>query len=357
MAEARILLVEDDQVLLENLAEILRAEGFDVLTAEDGRRAQVMAGEVMPDLMVSDVMMPDMDGFTLASELSREAHTALIPIIFLTAKTSREEFREGMDLGAEDYLPKPCPADKLLSVIRMRLAKRRRLQKALVDQWRGMGLRHLTLPPEISTPLRQILGFTAVLTSEDADLPQEEIRQVAHEVQAAGFRLARKVTQVRVREAAEQAARVHFVESETHCDVAAVLKRAIKQRALFGPRASDIRISIEPATVLIREGIVSAVLAEILDNAIRYSEPRTPVNIRGEITPDGYLVSVQDQGPGIIAERLAELSRHPQPINVHWSGLTTAKNLLGSCSIELKIDSLIPAGTTVQFTVPIARSY
>jgi signal transduction histidine kinase len=265
-----------------------------------------------------------------------------------------------MDLGAEDYLPKPCPADKLVSVIRMRLTRRRRLQKELADQWRGMGLRHLTLPLDIGNPLRQILGFAGVLIAQGADLGPEEIRQVAHDVGMAGFRLTRKVTQLRLREALELRQQVDWGESEAHCDAELVLRRAVKQCVVFGPRVRDMVSSIEPGTLMIREGIVGAVLAELLDNALRYSTPGSPVRLLGEVTAEGYRVSVENQISEAVGERVAERLRVTDagsPVGTQCSGLTVVRALLQSCKIEPEIES-DPSGRIVaHFTIPVAQLY
>ena len=118
-----ILLIEDDTVLRENTAELLELDGYKVLTAPNGKRGITEALREVPDLIICDIMMPEIDGYGVLEALSDHHKTQHIPFIFLSAKTEHKEVRMGMDMGADDYLTKPCDDDELLSAIKSRLAK------------------------------------------------------------------------------------------------------------------------------------------------------------------------------------------------------------------------------------------
>jgi DNA-binding NarL/FixJ family response regulator len=119
----RILIIEDDTQTRENLATILEMEGFQTLTAEDGRAGLRLARETLPDLVLCDVMMHEMDGYAVLEALRASPETVSLPFIFLTAKGDRRDQREGMNLGADDYLSKPATADELLAAINSRLQR------------------------------------------------------------------------------------------------------------------------------------------------------------------------------------------------------------------------------------------
>lgn len=119
----RILIIEDDPQTRENLATILEMEGFQTLTAEDGRAGLRLAREALPDLVLCDVMMPEMDGYAVLEALRASPETVSLPFIFLTAKGDRRDQRAGMNLGADDYLSKPATADELLAAINSRLQR------------------------------------------------------------------------------------------------------------------------------------------------------------------------------------------------------------------------------------------
>lgn len=114
----RLLIVDDEPNLLRAVAAVLRDEGFDVKTARTGREALVMIAQDPPDLIVSDVRMPGMDGYELARRLHSTANFALIPIVFLSAKDETEDRVEGFRSGVDVYLTKPFEPDELIAVIR-----------------------------------------------------------------------------------------------------------------------------------------------------------------------------------------------------------------------------------------------
>lgn len=119
----RILLIEDDTTLRENTAEILELSDYDVTTAPNGKLGLETALNMIPDIIVCDIMMPELDGYGVLQGLSKTEATKYIPFIFLSAKTERKDVRKGMDLGADDYITKPFEEDELISAIESRLAK------------------------------------------------------------------------------------------------------------------------------------------------------------------------------------------------------------------------------------------
>jgi len=119
----KILLIEDNQNVRENTAEILELANYVVITATNGKEGVEKAQKENPDLIVCDIMMPELDGYGVLHILGKNEGTAKIPFIFLTAKTERADQRKGMNLGADDYLTKPFEDTELLDSIESRLKK------------------------------------------------------------------------------------------------------------------------------------------------------------------------------------------------------------------------------------------
>ncbi|CAL2108803.1 CRP-like cAMP-binding protein [Tenacibaculum sp. 190524A02b] len=120
----KILLIEDDKVLRENTAELLEiSDYYKVITAENGKIGVRKALVELPDLIVCDIMMPELDGYGVLETLSKNASSQYIPFIFLSAKTERSDIRKGMNLGADDYITKPFTEEELTDAIESRLAK------------------------------------------------------------------------------------------------------------------------------------------------------------------------------------------------------------------------------------------
>lgn len=126
----KILVIEDDEHIRENVAEILALSGYEAITAENGKKGIEKSLSEVPDLILCDITMPDLDGYGTLAILNKHPQTASIPFIYLTAKSEKEDFRKGMSLGADDYIVKPFDDVTLLSTIEARLRKNDLLKKA-----------------------------------------------------------------------------------------------------------------------------------------------------------------------------------------------------------------------------------
>jgi signal transduction histidine kinase len=120
---AKILVIEDEKPVRMNLVAMLKAEGFQAIAAEDGQLGVQMAQADIPDLIICDITMPNLDGFRVLEVLQQSPTTQSIPFIFLSAKSERSDFRRGMGLGADDYLTKPFTRTELLEAVCTRLTK------------------------------------------------------------------------------------------------------------------------------------------------------------------------------------------------------------------------------------------
>lgn len=149
-----ILIIEDDEQTRDNLQTILEMEGFRALTAANGRAGLETARRDHPDLILCDVMMPELDGHGVLRELRACRETAVIPFIFLTARGERKDQRQGMELGADDYLTKPASVDEVLRAVRTRLERDSHRSGLLRDQ--------LAFKPDFASPapLERAFGLT-----------------------------------------------------------------------------------------------------------------------------------------------------------------------------------------------------
>lgn len=123
-----IMVIEDDNILRENTCDFLKEEGYNVISAEDGLVGLQQAISNQPDLILCDIMMPNMDGYDFYNTIQQIKSTATIPLIFLTAKTEKEDIRTGMHLGADDYITKPFDYNDLRFSIKTRLEKFEKVQ-------------------------------------------------------------------------------------------------------------------------------------------------------------------------------------------------------------------------------------
>lgn len=134
----KILVIEDTLEVRENICEILELAGYDVIDAENGKSGVDKAMNQSPDLILCDVMMPELDGFGVLKILNKHVETNKLPFIFLTAKAEKTDFRKGMGLGADDYITKPFDDTELLEAIEMRIAKHERLNTSASNSDEGV---------------------------------------------------------------------------------------------------------------------------------------------------------------------------------------------------------------------------
>src|SRR5882757_1056920 len=122
----KILVIEDEPEMRRNLTALLRYHQYQPIEAENGRKGVALAQREKPDLVLCDVMMPELDGHGVLQALQQDAELALIPFIFLTAKGEKDDLRSGMNLGADDYLTKPVANNELVRAIEARLSRAQR---------------------------------------------------------------------------------------------------------------------------------------------------------------------------------------------------------------------------------------
>jgi DNA-binding NarL/FixJ family response regulator len=150
----RILVIEDEPEMLRNMLTILKMEGYATLSAENGRRGVEVATRELPDMIICDVMMPELDGYGVLEAMRTDSKTMAIPFMFLTAKAEKQDLRAGMNLGADDYLTKPVDADDLINAIETRFARHEERERAAQAQ--------VEFEPDFSSPKPlETLGLTA----------------------------------------------------------------------------------------------------------------------------------------------------------------------------------------------------
>lgn len=158
MKNKKVLIIEDNQDIRESTAEILELADYIVYSAEDGKKGVDLAQTHLPDIILCDIMMPELDGYGVLYLLNKNEQTANIPFIFLTAKAERADLRKGMEMGADDYLTKPFDDMELLNAIETRLQKRDQLKKNIGNSASLEGLldevRSAKLLNELSTGSR-----------------------------------------------------------------------------------------------------------------------------------------------------------------------------------------------------------
>src|SRR5437879_243545 len=172
----KILVIDDEEWLREMVQMALAQKGYEVIEAGNGALGVEVARKELPDLVLCDVNMEKMDGYRTLSALRSEPPTAAIPFILMTGLADNAGMRHGMELGADDYLPKPFTIDGLYAAVDARLKKSQALRQEAERKLAYLRDNiSLMLPHELRTPLNGILAYGAILTAEAATLQPGEI--------------------------------------------------------------------------------------------------------------------------------------------------------------------------------------
>src|SRR6201996_8781916 len=164
MAMKKILVIDDEEWLREMMLLALRQRGFEVIEAENGERGIEVARKVLPDLILCDVNMDKVDGYLTLSSLRNEPSTAAIPFILMTGLADNAGMRHGMELGADDYLPKPFTIEALYAAVEARIKKSDALREEAEKKMADLRDNITTmLPHELRTPLIGILAYGEIL--------------------------------------------------------------------------------------------------------------------------------------------------------------------------------------------------
>ncbi|PSB31905.1 hybrid sensor histidine kinase/response regulator [Stenomitos frigidus] len=359
----KILVVEDERSIRESLLELLTVEGFSVLGAANGRTGVQLAQQHLPDLILCDVTMPQLDGYQVLASLRQQAATAAIPFIFLTARGTKGDFRQGMEMGADDFLTKPCTADELLAAIASRFEKQATVLKQSQNQLDS--LRHsiaLSLPHELRTPLNGILGLSEVLIEDHTNLEPQEVLELAQGIHGSAERLSRLIQNfllyAELEITARDSERLSALRSGETFFPSSLITHVASAIAQREGRVSDLQLDLQNTKIQISEPRLKVVVEELTDNAFKFSTAGTPVRLATVITSDGLTLTIADHGRGMTAEQLASLGAYMQFERKFYEqqgsglGVAIAKRLVELHGGTLTIASVPGQQTTVQITLP-----
>lgn len=361
----KVLIIEDDNRIRANIAEILAYEGYETFEAENGQVGVQVAQQIIPDIIICDVMMPELDGYGVLLQLRSERSTQNIPFIFLTARVDRPDIRYGMELGADDYLTKPFLPNELLRAIQARLEKHAKLTEehaGKMDELRD----HLltTLPHELRTPLTGILGYAQMLVMSSETMSPAKISKMAEMIDKAGQRLHRLIenyllyAQIEIIQSDPK--RLNALRSYSIDNPADIIENSARQKAYSEDRDKDLTVSVQDAHVQITANDLQKIVMELVDNAFKFSEPGTAVEV--EAAPDGndYMLRVSDHGRGMTPEQIQQVGVYMQFERKLYEqqglglGLINAKRIAELHGGKLKIESTYGQRTTVHIRLPLA---
>jgi signal transduction histidine kinase len=362
----KILAIEDEVPILENIVETLEIEGFEVYGAANGIFGVQAARQQLPDLIICDIMMPELDGYGVLLELRSDPLTSTIPFIFLTARADRAAMRQGMELGANDYLTKPFTATELIAAVNARLK-----QKAISDEKYQQQIDTLrnnmihALPHELRTPLTGIIGCADFMMLDHEVMEPKRVYMMSEIIYRSAKRLQRLIENYLLYAQLElmltdkerlRTLRLH------HTDFASgIIMQTAMQRAEQLERSADITLDVHDAHVAAAEENLVKVIDELVDNGLKFSQPGVPVVITGRIVNDQYEITVQDHGRGMSAEQIRSIGAYIQFERALYEqqglgmGLIIAKRITEIQGGTFTISSQKEQGTTITIALPLHK--
>lgn len=353
----KILVIEDEFLIRENLLERLGAEGFDTVGAENGLDGVKLAIADRPDLIICDVMMPELDGYEVLKTLRQNPNTAAIPFIFLTAKADKSALRQGMELGADDYLTKPFTKTELLGAIATRLEKHAVVAQHFEEELVSF-VQSITdaLPEELLNPIYQIFNLTQKLVDEHDSIAPQEILSTAEDINKSTMYLHRLMENFIIYSKLK-ALNLNSQEVEVLSDCRTsnpntVIMDVATQKATQYEREADLTLNIARAGVKIAEQDLRKIGEEIIDNAFKFSEAGTPVQIKATIDNDIFQLTVVITGCAMTLKQIASISACRQFEREFYEqqglglGLVIAKRLTELHDGQLTIHTAKTAPTT-----------
>ena len=363
----RILIIDDEPWLREMVHIALADKGFDVIEAENGTQGIEKARKELPDLILCDVNMEKVDGYLTLSSLRNEPATSAIPFILMTGLADNAGMRHGMELGADDYLPKPFKIEELYAAVEARLKKgealRQEAEKKLSDLRANISL---MLPHELRTPLNGILAYGELLATEAGTLPAQEIAEMGQVIHDSGKRLERLIENFLIYAQIEllgaDAQKINALrQKQTRSPAKLIEGRAVGQ-AHAANRADDLLLDLADLPMPISEDYLAKIVDELVQNAFRFSDPGKRVSVTLSGVPNAVVLSVTDQGRGFSTEHITKVGAYMQfdrKIQEQQGlglGLVIARRLTELHGGTLSIQSERGASTTVTVKLPNSAS-
>jgi DNA-binding response OmpR family regulator len=366
--QIRILVIEDEKNIRENLQELLEAKNYLVRVAANGKQGILEAIDYRPHLIVCDVMMPKMDGYKVLEYIRKTAIVQNTPFIFLTARVDKNDIRQGMDLGADDYITKPFSSKELVRAIETRLKR----QEKIIGQYEKVKHELDTTVfaayyHEFNTPLHGILGGLNLLLHARDSFSEKQIQDLLGSILKSGLRLNHSLANLMLFEEIKRA-EVYpellsmFSNGEAKANWPHKVKNELVTMAKeIYNRSADLEMNIEPMDVKINPEYLQRMILELVDNALKFSKVGSKVKVIGKVVEDEYSLEIVDSGRGFLLESLDDIAPFKQFNRKKFEqqglgiGLYLVKRIVDFNQGELKFVTLEGEGTRVLINLPLAQ--
>lgn len=349
----KIVVIDDTELVLKKVKSMLETEQFLVFTANNGVTGYELVKKELPQLVICDIEMPEMNGYEVLESLIKNENTSTIPFIFITAaKIKRSEIRYGMTLGADDYLTKPFNKEELLSAVNSRLEKQEEYNKKTEKKLQELRSNiSYALPHEFRTPLSTILMSSSFITNRIEHMSKDAIQQMSRKINLSAKRLHQLIENfllyVQIETLSTNTEKLEQLKEKHTNKTKNIISQTAKFKALEMNREKDLLMEIENDHVYITDQSLEKITAELIDNAFKFSEKDSLVKITAQKTKDNsaYEIRFIDRGRGMNEEQIKKIGVYMQFDRKIYEqqgsgfGLTIAKRLTEMHKGNLYINS------------------
>lgn len=363
----KILVIEDEASLREQIVDILSLEGFTVLEAPNGRQGTEIAIQNPPDLILCDIAMPEMDGYEVLETVRGHKRIATIPFIFLTARVDRSFMRHGMELGADDYLTKPFSHAELLAAIQSRLKHHAQLRDGNLEALESAQKRLTRLVAhELRTPVTAISMVQQLISQRLDQLDPVELKELSEILDSGSTRLRHVVEQMVLMTQLEMGAisAETVQKSSAVSDISSLITAAISLAREFAHRHKTSLVNLElpekPLEILAHVQALRHALAEIIANALDFSPQNAEIQVFIRQFETKAQIIVVDQGQGLTTNRLRIALRPFEQVGREQTeqqgmglGLPLALKIVETHGGKLDFVATASGGTKISIELPL----
>ena len=357
----KILIVEDTLTIREEIHDILVMEGYTVFEAENGSIGFEIALKKYPDLIISDILMPKLNGFEMYKKLQNNKTTKLIPLIFLSAKAEKSDIRAGMNLGAEDYLTKPIDVEDLLNTVKIKIDKKILLAQEIIDktttisatlqeQKKELDNYAQLISHELKTPLRNISDVLIWIREELAHPISSE--NSINSIELLENKVERMELLLIKLEQYKNISPSSFKKNKINLNT--IAKKVIAK--LQVPSHIKVEIKNKLPTLFADEIMLEKVFEILIQNALDHiDKEKGLILLACETTEEDYLFSIKDNGIGIKTkyhEKIFEMFQTIDSNNSTGIGLSIVKKIISYYNGEVKVESKTNKETIFYFSLP-----
>jgi signal transduction histidine kinase len=351
--EATILVVDDKPENLQLLSQILRGSGYRVQVAGDGRTALHAVQNDPPDLILLDIMMPEMDGYELCRQFKALPQTRNVPIIFISALSSPFDKAHAFAAGGIDYITRPFQAEEVLTHVQTHLTLRN-LQQDLLDQIAELDAFAHTVAHDLKNPLSLIIGFTELLALDHEVMTPAQRAELLQNVLKSGYKAVNIIDELLLL----STVRKQDVPLQP-IEMGRIVQNAQKRLTLLIAEAkATISLPTQWPSVLGYAPWLEEVWVNYLSNAFKYGGQPPHAQLGASQQPDGTVrFWVRDNGPGLTAEQQAHLFAEFTRLDKiradgHGLGLSIVRRIMDKLGGTVGVESEPGAGSTFYFTLP-----